>query len=171
VAVKKKATAKHGEDYLSDLQSIKLTLDNGKKVELDWKEEVWIPDDPVGVLREAKRATSRYAFWAYQAERALQRVRKLEMDEAAMSGEKDYAYRLMFNNQEKLSDNAFGLQPTETLIKGHVANDTDVKTARVKLNGARRDYGVLRAVAEAMRQRCFILNQLVAHQAKEHLEA
>jgi hypothetical protein len=172
VVVQKKAKiVKRSEDYLSDLDEIKIKLDNGKTVSLKWKEEVWIPDDPVGVVREARRAPSRYAFWAYQTERALQRVRKLETDEAAIAGEKNYAYRLMFNQQDGLSDAAFGLQPTEGLIKSHVDNDQDVKAARVKLNGARRDHGVLRAVAEAQRQRCFVLNQLVAQQAKENLEA
>jgi len=156
-----KRTAKlkrnHGEAFLSKCKEITIRLDNGEEVEFNVADELRIPSDPDLLLQAARKAPARVAFWAYQAERALGAVRKLEIRLAQVEGEYDLKYRGAIDDSP--------LVLTEKVVKAHLDLDTSVRRVRVSLNRVRMQKGLIFAIAGAVEHRCYVLRKLVAQPA------
>jgi len=145
---------KHGEDYLSSLERIEIRLENGEKVDFSWETELSIPDGPDEQLRAARKAPARLAFFAYQAERMLHKVRTLEGELAENEGLADLTWRKYY--EEHTSE-----EYTEQMIRSRIAMDGKVKTTKINLNYARKCYGYLRALRDSLDHRVYVLNALV----------
>ena len=152
--VKKKR--KHGEDYLETIAAINIRLEGGEDVEFDLAEELHVPTDPDLVLAELRAIPARLAFWAYQTERALGVVRNVEHELGKVESENDLIFRKWYDEE---TDETY----TEAMIRARVSLDEKVKHLRVKLNGARKNYGILRSARDAMEHRSFVLRRIVAH--------
>lgn len=159
--MKKKVKTKHGEDYLHTVEAVRIRLESGATVLFTLSDECRVPDDPKEAVKEAKKAHSRYAFWAYQTERALCAVRKQEQATGKIEGEADLIHRKRYDEIENEDY-------TESMIRSSVNIDSTVAVSRAKLNDARRKYGVLRCVRDAMEHRCYILRKLVDQQTEAY---
>lgn len=143
------------EDYLDLVEAITLTLENGEKVTLKIRDEVRIPTDPARMRDAAIKAPAKLAFWAYQCERQLARVRKAELELARVEGREYQVYRAHYNEE--------GLMVTEPLLRASVDQSPKVRAARLALNSRRREYGALRAVRDAVEHRSWTLRTLLQH--------
>jgi hypothetical protein len=150
-----------GEMCLRDIPSISIKLENGQVVTLKPSRELRIPDDPVKLLQEAAKASARYAFWAYQEEMQLGRVRTSERHLAFVEGGYDQPVRDQLHEQTP-----GGI--TESAVKAVKDTHNEVCSARAKLDEDRRQYGILRVMRKALDHRCFALDRLVARMAEVH---
>jgi hypothetical protein len=148
-----------GEDYLSDLEAVTVILESGESVQFDLSEELDIPTDPTELRDEAERSSARTAFWAYQTERALRKVREAEAAQEQLEGERYISVRdhLMTHPDWKVS------KPTESMIRSLLSQQGSVGDAKENLLQLRETYGILRAIKEACEHRCFLLRKLIAH--------
>lgn len=159
MSYKKKKVTKHGEDYLKDVESIQVKLESGKMITFVVDDEMGVPEDLEAQRTATRKAHARYAFWAYQTERALHFVRKLEKELRETEGHADLVYRKWYDEE---TDEEY----TEGMVRARVSTDVTVTTASAKLNSARRQYGLLRCVRDAMEHRCYILRRLLAQEAE-----
>ena len=142
------------ESTLASLSHITVILENGQHVKFSVAKELSLPDDPDGLLHAARHAHERYAFWAYQTERALKKVRAEELKCDDTDGHFGMHYRRYL-----LESHEFNV--TETAVSDCKSMNKDVKSARAQANAARHTYGVFRSMRDAMRHRCFIVTRLV----------
>lgn len=155
-AQKKKIT--HGEDCLANIAAIEIHLENGEYVSFSMDEELRIPTDPLEVLKEARKAPARLAFFAYQAERQLSNVRKLEIDVAEEEGFCDLVTRKWYD--EHTSE-----EYTETMVRSRVAIDKKIKSSKMTLNSARMRYSILRALRDSLEHRLYVLRKIVGQES------
>ncbi len=142
-------------DLLKKLGSITIELESHQKVSLNVASELYIPDGPVGIIKAEQRSAACYAFWAYQAEVQMGRVRALQRKLEMKEGQGDVTFRKYI-----LLECEWDI--TEAAVSGLKDIDPTIGSLRVALNGARKEYGILRAMKEAMNHRCFALGRLVA---------
>lgn len=147
----------------TSITAITLVLESGERVDFDMEEQLCIPSDSDAVVREARRAPSRYAFWSYQTARALAVVRELEQKLDEAEADADLTYRRAYDEQMPGFDKTDGYY-TESVIRSHVHRESDVRGAKIKLNTARRRYDDLRGIKEAMNHRVFILRKLLSRE-------
>ena len=147
----------HGEVFLSEVETITVKLENGALLAVVPSAELTIPDGLHEQFEEARKAPARLAFWGWQMERQLYEVRKFEAELAALEGETSLTYRQWY--KEHLFE-----EYTEGVIRAHVDYDPKVKSAKIRLNYARKCYGYLRALHEALSHRLFVLRKLVAQE-------
>lgn len=155
----------HGEDLIGELEAIRIKLENGQEHVFNRKEELSTPDGRLETLRAAREAPGRYAFWAYQADRALNAVRRLEIDLSRIEGETYLVHRKFLQDhtdEDYISDH---------MIRSHAAIDQKVTTAKIKLNRARKQYNLLRSMRIALEHRCYFLRRLIALDADEAIES
>lgn len=147
------------ESLLKGIAALKVKLESGQEVELSLSAELAIPDGPDELVNAARHGAERYAFWAYQYERALGRLRAEESKLVTVEGTWGQIWRknIMENTEwdvtEKAVEEGKGIQP-------------EVRDARITVNAVRKEAGILRAVKDAMNHRCFALDRLVARQAE-----
>lgn len=141
------------ERHLRSATHIKLKLENGEEVEFSIEREVRIPRSEKLLLEAARTAPSRFAFWAYQAERALHELRKSERECARVEGYNYHVYRKVRSEE--------GETPTEPMIRADIDQDSRVKSVRIALSARKREYGVLRAMRDAMEHRSWTLRALL----------
>lgn len=146
-------TPRRGEDFLAGVAAIALTLENGEKVRFNIARETAIPSDDT-LLRTAKRAAARLAFWAYQTERALARVREHERVLAQVEGRAYQYFRIYYTDHE-------GVDVTEAMLRAAIDQDPKVRAARISLNVRRNEHGLLRAVREAVDHRAWMVRALL----------
>jgi len=151
----KTSPKKVAEDYLDQIEAITIRLESGEKVTLKVRSEVRIPTDPIRMREAAIKAPAKLAFWAYQTELALSRVRKAELELARVEGREYQVFRAYYNEE--------GVFVTEPLLKASVDQSPKVRAARLALNGRRREYGALRAVRDAVEHRTWTLRTLLQH--------
>jgi len=149
-----KLETSHGEDYLQSCNTLKLTMENGQQVSFDLRAELAIPASQLALFEAARTAHERYAFWGYQCERALARVRALEIKLSMIEAGYNLSFRKMIREEE-------AYMVTEGAVRAHVDGQTEVRVARARLNEARRVYGVIRTMKEAMNHRCFALSHMI----------
>lgn len=149
---KSKHKPRRGEDFLAGVEALVLTLEDGTKARFNIAREIAIPSDDT-LVRTAKRAPARFAFWAYQTERALARVRSEERKLAQVEGRTYEAFRRLFVED--------GLDITEPRLRAGVDQDPVVRAARCKLNDLRRQHGLLRAVRDAVEHRTWTVRALL----------
>ena len=142
------------EDLLPSLSNITVTLENGQQVSFSIAKELALPDDPDGLLYAAQHAHDRYAFWAYQTERALKKLRAEELKCEDVEGSYGMHYRKWLLDQPEYNQ-------TEGAVKNCLDMNNEVKHARAKANAARYTYGVLRSMRDSMYHRCFTVNRLI----------
>ena len=150
----KKPRKLRGEDYLDRVQAVRVTLENGERVTLPIRPEVAIPEDPALMERAARKAAAKLAFWAYQTERGLSRVRKAELEVSEEEGREYEVFRRYYLDE--------GRTPTEPMLKAALDHlSPKVRAARIALNARRREYGVLRSIRDAVDHRAWILRTLL----------
>jgi hypothetical protein len=143
------------DKLLKGLGSIKVKLENGQIVALSVAKELRIPDGPTAIIEEEKKAAARYAFWAYQTEIQMGRVRALQRQLEMKEGQGDITYRKYITLECEWD-------PTEASVSAYKDVDPTIGGMRAALNRARKEYGILRAMKEAQNHRCFALGRLVA---------
>lgn len=147
-----KKRPRRGEDFLSDVEALVITLENGERVRFNIAREVAIPDDDL-LVDGARKAAARFAFWAYQTERALAKLRTAER---LLAEEEAVMYRIVREQFHK-----DGLETTEPRIRAVVNGQPTVKTRQCKLNDLRRQHGMLRAVKDAVEHRTWTIRSLL----------
>jgi hypothetical protein len=140
------------EEYLNGIL-IRVKLEGDKVVHFDPHEELLIPDAPREIKSEAKKAPARFAFWAYQAERVLAKVRELEAELDRAVAEADLIHRNWRAEEAG--------EYREGEIRSYVQRDKPVVTLRRALKDTREHYGLLRAIKDAHEHRCKILQGLL----------
>lgn len=144
-----------GEEALPDVESLTLTLEDGRKATFHIADELAIPADPDALRIEATRAPARYAFWSYQTERALSAVRKQEKRLAETEAEAHLLWTTYYR------DHTAETYISNDTVRSHVAKESDVMSARIRLNSLRREYGMLRAVRDSLDHRTRMIHKLV----------
>lgn len=144
-----------GEDLLKKIGSVKVHLENGQVVSLNVAKELRIPDGPHTIIEAEKKAAARYAFWAYQAEIQMGRVRALQRQLEMKESQGDVTFRTYIINECQWD-------VTEAAVSALKDMDATIGGMRVALNKARKEYGILRVMKEALNHRCFALDRLVA---------
>jgi hypothetical protein len=147
-----------GEDHLSDLEAISVNLENGESISFELDAELAIPIDPAKIQDEAERAPARTAFWSYQTERCLHKLKTAERELEVLEGEKYVAVRdhLMTHPDWKVP------KPTEAMIRSVLSQQESVGDLREKITALRESFGILRGIKEACEHRCFLLRKLIA---------
>ena len=149
-----KPKIRRGEELLSEIESISIRLEGGKVAKLSVADELAVSDDPEELYHQALTAHSRYAFWAYQAERALAQLRAAEAEFAKEEGNKRYGYSRAAKEQDRYTASA--------TIDGLVASDPKLEKLRKGLIDLRTHWTILRSVADALDHRAHLLRRLIA---------
>lgn len=155
---RRRVGARHGEDFLDGVEAVSILLENGKVATLRIKDELLIPDDPVALLREAKQAPARLAFWSYQAERALSQLRTFERQCASAAGHEYHLQRTF------IVEHTDAEMPTEGNIRARMDNSPELNVQKERVETAQRRYGVLRAVRDALEHRSHLLRKLISRE-------
>lgn len=148
-----KQIAMHGEDLLKEIEEIVLTLENGRVVRLRLASELEIPTGPDEVRSAAERGPGRVAFWTYQMERALGRVRDLERELAKMESQTSLVYGRFLKEEEE--------RVTDSVLRDRVNIDETVDAKRKELSDAKTAYGFLRAACGAIEHRMYVIRKLL----------
>ncbi len=152
---KGRATPVYGEDLLPEIESVTIKLENGSVVTFNMEDELCVPDGPIALEVAARRSPSRYAFWAYQTERALAEVRKQEIKLAHVTGEEWLVHKEYYRTE---TDDRYIAKET---LQAHVDISTKVRSEQVRLDGLRKQYGILRSLRDALERRDFTLRKLL----------
>jgi hypothetical protein len=147
-------------ELIAEIEAIEIRLENGTTVYMDMGSELTIPSDPEELEEEARKAPARVAFWSYQEQRALARVRYLEDQLRRKEGEMNLVYRQWYKAE------VCGMEPTKDVVQARIDMDSEVVRQRGALNVARRHYGTLRGVREALDHRCNIIEAMTARAGK-----
>lgn len=142
------------EDALAEIDSIEITLESGKVVKLNIAEELRVSADPVKLHKQAETAHSRYAFWEYQASRALSLVRSKESEVEKLEGDRRYRYSKVLKEEDRYVASA--------TVEGMLAGDNAVLSARNELTQLREHWSILKAIAGAHDHRSHLLRRLLA---------
>lgn len=158
---KSEAIKHNGEDFLSDLESIEIKLENGTVVKFDISSELAVPVDPDKMYEAALSAHSRLAFWAYQEQRALLCVRKQEKKLEETEANSHLIWRKYYDD--------FSTEfPTNDMIKSRVALEPTVQTERIRLQSFRHQYGVIHALKDSLEHRCHLLRKTALESTTGH---
>lgn len=144
----------HGENALSEIEAITIVLESGRKATFSIESELAVSGDPDDIYAQAQIAHSRFAFWAYQAERALSALRTAETAFAAIEGTRRFAYAKTIKDEDRYASSA--------VIEGMLASDPEVQKGREGLNSLREHWNILRSVAAALDHRTHLLRRLLA---------
>lgn len=145
----------HGEDYLDQIEAVRLTLEDGSSVQFNFAVELRISRDPERIIIEATRAPARLAFWAYQCERCLSKLRAQERVWDDLRG-------TAYVQQRRHIDEHTTDMPTEANIQARLDVHPDLKAPKELLDRLRKQYGVLRSLRDALDHRTHVLRRLLA---------
>lgn len=151
---KTKARLRDAADALSSVKALRVRLENGEEVTLDVAKELAIPTDPDELVAAGRRAPAQLAFVGYQTERALERLRKAEERLAKEEGKQYLVYRHWYETEECV-------EPTEAMIRSRVDQDAKVRPFRIALRARKLEYGLLRAVRDAVHRRVSMVRSLI----------
>ena len=129
---------------------------NGEEVEFDLDSELSIPDHPEQLRRAAMRAPAQVAFWNYQTERVLARLRKAEDEVEAEEGKAYLLFRHYYEHEECRD-------PTEAMIRARMAQDPGIRRFRIAMRARKKEYGETRSVRDAVQHRSLMLRTLIAN--------
>lgn len=144
------------DKLLKDLQAISIRLESGDVVELDVDVELHVGTTPAEFAEELRVSHSRYAFWSYQETRALRDVRKQEKVLAEAEARANLIWRQYYDKHS-------AEYATNDMIRSRVSLESDVQSARIKLNTLRHHYDVLRAMRVAQDHRAQAIRHLARH--------
>lgn len=141
-------------DVLSDIEALRVRLENKEEITLDLAAELEIPTDPKAMIEAAHKAPAQVAFWNYQTERALARLRKAEAALAKEEGTQLLVYRQWYLTEECE-------MPTGATLRARLDTDTKCRRFRVALMARKTEHGHLRAVRDAVDHRAWMLRTLI----------
>jgi hypothetical protein len=157
---KGKPTPRHGEDFLSGLEAVTIKLENGTVVTINVEDELCVPEGTIALEHEARLSPSRFAFWAYQAERVLGKLRAEEVKLAHQTGEVWLTHKEYYRTE---TDDRFIAKET---LQAHVDISTDVRSIQIKVDKLRKQYGILRAIRDAVEHRDFVIRRLLGKETE-----
>lgn len=133
-------------------------MENGEQVTTSIAAELEIPDGPREREREAARAPARFAFWAYQTERALAALR---LAERRVEEAEAVEYQMA---RSWIAEHTTVEVPTEANVRTRMllVQSGPLKTLKDSLAEAQVRYGVLRALRDASEHRSHALRRLTA---------
>jgi len=150
----KVAVLRSAADALASIEKLRVRLENGEEVTLDVANELEIPTDPYELVAAGRRAPAQLAFWGYQTERALDRLRKAEAKLAEKEGRYYLTYRNWYETEECV-------EPTEAMLRARLEQDSTVRSFRIALRARKQEYGALRAVKDAVHHRVSMVRTLI----------
>jgi len=144
-----------GESFLHNIEEITIRLEDGDELRVDLRRELHTPEDPVHLRHAMARAPARFAFWAYQYERANAEVKKAEHELAQEEAIVWHIYKKQF-------DDIFGRNYYHNIITQRVNADESVLDKRRHVADAQKHAGILRALRDAVQHRIYVLRALAA---------
>jgi len=141
-------------EVLRDTEALQLKLEDGSVETFSMAEELEIPTDLEDLAHAAREAPAQLAFWGYQTERMLVRLRKAEgmLDEKEA---KSYLIYRAFYEKEQCTD------PTEAMIQARLSQDATIRTFRIALRSRKKEYGAVRAMRDAVNHRVSMVRMLI----------
>lgn len=155
----KPGTSDFDPDFLGSLRSMQMTLDNGKQVTLDVAAELEPPTGVADAQEKAVRCSQRLAFWAYQYERVLARLRVAEANHERLVGMTAIRARNLLERGDSDADFATRFIG-DFSVKARVDADKEVHKSKLALVDLRLQLGMLRAVRDAVSNHAFALRRL-----------
>lgn len=141
-------------DVLSDVEALQVKLESGEVVSFDMREELEIPTDPEELWEAGRTAPAQLAFWGYQTERALERLRKAEDRFDSEEGKEYLVYRHWYEHDECV-------EPTEAMIRARLGQDARIRPFRIAMRARKKEYGAVRAVRDAVNHRVSMVRTLI----------
>lgn len=141
------------EEVLNDVESIALRLENGKVVSFNLARELRVSTDPTKMQQQAMTAHSRFAFWEYQAARAMREVRRGEIELAKMEGDRRFRYTKTLKEDDQFTP--------ASVVQGFLDCDPEILASRNHLNDLREHWSILKATASALDHRAHLLRRLL----------
>lgn len=142
------------DQALAEIDEISIRLEDGRVAKFDMAKELAVPSHPDELLAQALTAHSRFAFWEYQAARAMRALRAAEVELAKIEGDLRYRYSKVLKADDQYTSAA--------TVEGTLAGDKRVLAARNELNELREHWTILRALAGAHDHRAHLLRRLLA---------
>jgi len=144
---------------LDSIDAIRIRHDNGSEAEHNLTSVLHIPTAPDDVLKSAREAPALIAYWGYYTERALGVVREQERQVAAVEGEMAFAFR-----NDGMNHIDFSI--TESAVREFVDQNAIVRKARETLDNLRREYGIVRAIRDAVEHKSFVLRKMISRDTR-----
>mgnify|MGYP005853119921 CR=1 FL=1 len=148
-------TKRTGFDALATVKALRLHLEDGTDADFDLSKELAVPRSHAERIKALERSPAQLAFWRYQAARAAGQARKAETERDRIEGETTLILRKWIDDTQDYSANDFGV------LRGHLNADATVNRYRRKADAAKRDAEKVRAVADAVEHRMYVLRKLV----------
>lgn len=145
---------KSAADYLSDVAAVRVRLESGEKVEFDLESELNIPTDPHHLAKAARKAPAQVAFWNYQTERALAKLRGAEAKLEYQEGRQLLIWREWYLEEECET-------PPQGTLKARLDSDLICRPFRVALRARKTEYGIIRSVRDAVDHRARMIRMLI----------
>lgn len=142
------------DEALAEVAAVSIRLESGRVARFDVADELAVSHDPDTLREQAMAAHSRYAFWEYQAARAMRLLRDQEVDLARLEGDLRYRYSKVLKADDQYTSSA--------TVEGTLAGDKRVLAARNRLNLLREHWTIIRALADAHDHRAHLLRRLLA---------
>lgn len=155
MTIRRRAKFTTGEDALADIEVIKIRGESGKMLRFRIADELSVSDDPDEMYEQALSAHTRYAFWSYQASRAMRRLREAESKHARLFGE------VLMRWSKYLREEVDRYASTET-IRGMAEGDKAIIDSNETLQSLREHWMILQAVADSLDHRAHLMRRLLA---------
>jgi hypothetical protein len=145
----------HGEDVLDELSEITLRMDNGAEYSFSIQAETGISDDIDDIIRDQRNGPARQAFWAAMMEKSGRAMRAQEIVLATLEGQQSARCRNYLQGDRE------GELISEYAVSAAVSREKPVQQARERLNDLKYQFGIIRAVYNAVERRLLVLNRIV----------
>jgi len=144
------------ESRMHMVESLSIKFSNGEKIKFSFAEETVIPRDPSAQIDACLKAPAQVAFWSAQETRALHEVRKQE--ERVKKTEAGWYMGYRRFHMDETDD-----FPTERMLRSNIDLNDDVQKERTRLTTLQKQYGMMRAMRQAVEHRCYVLRRLIDH--------
>jgi len=139
---------------LNGVEALQIRLEDGTTATFDLREVLEIPTDPDELWEAGRKAPAACAFWNYQTERALDRLRKAEERLEAEEGRQYLVYRHWYETEECV-------EPTEAMVRARLSQDAKIRSFRIALRARKKEYGAVRSVRDAVNHRVGMVRTLI----------
>lgn len=147
-------------DCLDTVQDVTIRLGDGTLADFDVADEMHVPSDPAELLSEARRAPAQLAFWSAQAERVMHALRIAERELAEVEGHEYLITREWYDKYTEAP------MVTEAMVRSRVDRAPAVKKERIRVEGLRYQWSLLRSLVDASNHRCHLLRKLATSDAQ-----
>ena len=152
--ITKAKVMRNAAETLNDVEALQIRLENGETVHFDMREVLEIPTDIEELMEAGRRAPASSAFWNYQTERSLDRLRKAEAKLEEEEGKAYLLYRLWYEKEECV-------EPTEAMVRARISQDSKIRSFRIALRARKKEYGTVRSVRDAVSSRVHMVRTLI----------